>query len=99
MSDETKYYDDYPSEPIGGKNPYCRCSSCGRSAPEINGSIEGHLEDCPWRIQKKKELDIKRNKMGETRKQEFIDRYIVTFLATWTASDAPLGKPRGFIQL
>ena len=45
-----KLYFDYPSEPIGGSNPYRRCSDCKRSAPEINGKIENHYSDCAWRI-------------------------------------------------
>jgi hypothetical protein len=40
--EEEKYYDDYPSEPIGGNNPYYKCSLCGISAPQINGEIKGH---------------------------------------------------------
>lgn len=39
---------DYPSEPIGGGNPYHRCSRCKRSAPEINNRLDGHLPDCSW---------------------------------------------------
>ena len=41
---------NYPSEPIGGSNPYQRCIYCKRSAPEINGEIKNHLIDCEWRI-------------------------------------------------
>jgi hypothetical protein len=41
---------DYPSEPIGGGNPYQRCADCKRSAPEINGMVENHYPDCEWRI-------------------------------------------------
>ncbi len=44
------YNDSYPTEPIGGGNPYRRCKSCGRSMPAINGRLEGHHEDCAWRI-------------------------------------------------
>jgi len=57
MENEYKYYSDYPSEPIGGKNPYYKCSLCGISEPQINGRIEGHLKDCPWRIQKESDLN------------------------------------------
>ena len=45
-----KLYFDYPSEPIGGSNPYQRCADCKVSAPEINGKLENHLPDCEWRI-------------------------------------------------
>ena len=46
----SKLYFDYPTEPIGDGNPYYRCSSCKRSAPEINGKLENHRNDCEWRI-------------------------------------------------
>ena len=52
---------DYPSEPIGGGNPYHRCSSCGRSAPEINGRLSGHYDNCQWAEEKKKELNNVQN--------------------------------------
>ena len=45
-----KYYNDYPKEPIGGTNPYMRCSSCGRSEPEIDGKLDGHYSDCEWAL-------------------------------------------------
>jgi hypothetical protein len=47
-----EYYHDYPNEPIGGDNPYYRCSYCKRSDPEINGYIERHEEWCEYRIKK-----------------------------------------------
>lgn len=37
---------DYPTEPIGGGNPYYRCSACGRSDPDI--SVNGHGKSCTW---------------------------------------------------
>jgi len=40
MTDE--YYNDYPNEPIGGDNPYYRCSYCKISDPQINGYLENH---------------------------------------------------------
>jgi hypothetical protein len=43
-----KYYDDYETEPIGHGNPYYRCTGCHRSAPEINGTLEGHSPNCPY---------------------------------------------------
>jgi len=53
------YYSDYPSVPIGGSNPYYKCSYCGISDPQINGTLEGHYEDCEYRIIKELELRIK----------------------------------------
>jgi hypothetical protein len=43
------YYNDYPTEPIGGSNPYHCCKTCKRSAPEINGRLEGHETWCEYR--------------------------------------------------
>ena len=40
---------DYPTEKIGGGNPYRRCKLCGLSVPAINGRIEGHRKDCAYR--------------------------------------------------
>lgn len=45
------YRSDYPNEPIGDGNPYYRCCACGRSDPEINGRLEGHLSWCSWRLE------------------------------------------------
>jgi hypothetical protein len=44
-----KYYHDYPTEPIGGGNPYYRCVHCKRSDPEINGRLEKHDQFCQYR--------------------------------------------------
>jgi hypothetical protein len=52
MTDQKKYYNDYPKEPIGGRNPYYCCSYCGKSDPEINGEIKNHHEWCEYRILK-----------------------------------------------
>jgi len=49
---EEEYYTDYPTEPIGGGNPYYRCSHCKMSVPEINGYLERHAEWCEYRINK-----------------------------------------------
>lgn len=54
MSDE--FYTGYPTEPIGGGNPYYRCVYCKVSDPEINGSLDGHRGDCEWAQEKKDEL-------------------------------------------
>lgn len=53
----SEYRHDYPSEPIGGGNPYWRCSSCGVSDPEINGQLDGHAEDCAWRINQEDKIN------------------------------------------
>jgi len=49
-------FHDYPSEPIGGGNPYYMCSECGRSEPELNGRLDTHLSSCRYRIDKEREL-------------------------------------------
>lgn len=48
---EELFYWDYPSEPIGGGNPYYRCVSCKVSAPQINGKLENYLSCCEFRIE------------------------------------------------
>ena len=50
------YYNDYPTEPIGGDNPYYRCSCCGMSVPQINGYLKNHQKWCEYRIKKMEEL-------------------------------------------
>lgn len=50
------YYSDYEKEPIGEPNPYYRCIYCKRSDPEINGRLEGHSDDCTYRILKESEI-------------------------------------------
>lgn len=56
------YYSDYENEPIGGGNPYYRCIYCKRSDPEINGRLEGHNKECPYRITKEFELKVNKGK-------------------------------------
>ena len=46
------YDNDYPTEPIGGGNPYYRCVHCKRSMPEINGNLQKHESWCPYRLMK-----------------------------------------------
>jgi hypothetical protein len=53
------YYNDYPTEKIGGNNPYSQCRFCGRSTPEINGDLDGHSECCEYRLRKEEELKDK----------------------------------------
>lgn len=50
MAGDVTWYDGFPTEPIGGGNPYHRCACCRRSVPEINYTLEGHLKDCAWRL-------------------------------------------------
>jgi len=47
---EQKYYFDFPTEPIGGGNPYYCCKYCKRSVPEINGQLNEHHVWCEYRI-------------------------------------------------
>ncbi len=54
---QERYYCDYPKEPIGGDNPYCRCFYCKRSDPQINGKIKNHAEWCEYRIQNELKLN------------------------------------------
>ena len=46
---EPVYDFTFPTEPIGGGNPYRRCVSCKISVPAINGDIAAHAPDCEWR--------------------------------------------------
>lgn len=49
-------YDDYPTTPIGGSNPYHMCSHCGMSVPGINGILGRHSSDCKYRLEKEREI-------------------------------------------
>lgn len=55
MTKEQTWFEDFPQEPIGGSNPYWMCSDCGRSVPEINYKLEGHMTWCRYRKQKESE--------------------------------------------
>ena len=50
------WFGDYPTRPFGGDNPYHCCASCGRGVPTINYHLEGHAEDCDYRLMKEAEL-------------------------------------------
>lgn len=65
---------DYPSEPIGGGNPYQRCADCKRSAPEINGIVENHYADCEWRIM------MENPKVNETQYTDAIQLYFTKYV-------------------
>lgn len=54
------YYCDYPTEPIGGGNPYYRCVSCKISDPQINGQLENHAKDCEWVANKRIQLSTEK---------------------------------------
>lgn len=43
-----EYICNYPTSPIGGGNPYYKCSACGISDPQINGKLENHDPGCTW---------------------------------------------------
>jgi len=49
---EIEYDNNYPTEPIGGDNPYYCCLCCKRSSPEINGRLKGHAKNCKYRVEK-----------------------------------------------
>jgi hypothetical protein len=46
------YDSGYPTEPVGGDNPYYRCIYCKRTDPQINGEINNHLIGCQYRQEK-----------------------------------------------
>jgi len=60
-----EYNCNYPDEPIGGGNPYHRCSHCKVSTPEINGRLEGHAGDCEWRIEQEGKLENRTDKADD----------------------------------
>lgn len=51
-------FNDYPTKPIGGRNPYYCCAYCGVSQPAINGNLENHLEWCEYRRLKTLEQEL-----------------------------------------
>jgi hypothetical protein len=55
----SEYRTDYPSEPIGGDNPYYCCSYCKVSDPQINGIVENHASWCTWRKKVENEKRIR----------------------------------------
>lgn len=56
MNHDNEFYGDFPTEKIGGGNPYHRCVHCKRSVPEINYSLTGHYDWCEYRISKSLQL-------------------------------------------
>jgi len=72
MSAQNEYRADYPRSPIGDGNPYYRCACCGKSDPQINGRIDGHYEDCEWRVKQERaagKMNAKAETTGKTPEQ------------------------------
>ena len=44
------YYIDYPQEHLEGQSHTYRCAYCKVGTTTINGSLEGHLPSCEYRI-------------------------------------------------
>ena len=44
------YYIDYPQEHVEGQAHTYRCVYCKVVTTKINGSLEGHLPSCEYRI-------------------------------------------------
>lgn len=66
-------YLDYETEPIGGGNPYYRCIHCKRSAPDINGRLEGHESYCSYRLSKVPFEDKSKQSSPKPSKYQFSD--------------------------
>jgi hypothetical protein len=81
MTEEKYEFYDFPTEPIGGGNPYYMCASCGRSVPEINYRIDGHLKDCEWAKKKRAELAGEKTLHLTKVQQIFLSETINTWLA------------------
>ncbi|MEZ0231305.1 MAG: hypothetical protein ACAH12_00575 [Methylophilaceae bacterium] len=45
------YYIDYPQEHVEGQAHTYQCVYCKVVTTKINGSIEGHLPSCEYRLQ------------------------------------------------
>lgn len=44
------YYIDYPQEHLEGQAHTYRCVYCKVVTTKINGSLQGHLPDCTYRL-------------------------------------------------
>lgn len=51
-------YNDFPTKPIGGGNPYYCCAYCEVSVPQLNGELNSHRDWCEYRKQKVAEEEI-----------------------------------------
>ena len=56
------FFNDHPTKPIGGGNPYHCCAYCEVSEPAIYGVLENHREWCEYRRLKylEQELELAR---------------------------------------
>ena len=45
------YYIDYPQEHVEGHLHKYRCAFCKQETTAVNGTLEGHLATCEYRIQ------------------------------------------------
>ncbi len=81
----TVYYNDYPTKPIGGRNPYQCCAYCSVSIPAINGNLENHLEWCEYRRLKtlEQELELARLEIECLKLDAQVPVYCVA-LGWWT---------------
>ena len=70
------YDDDYPTEPIGGGNPYYRCAHCKRAMPEINGNLQKHESWCPYRLMKEGGM-LSEEQLHELATNYFADQWAV----------------------
>ncbi len=44
------YYIDYPQEHVEGQTHTYRCMYCKEVTTKINGSLQGHLPTCDYRL-------------------------------------------------
>lgn len=58
---EEELFFDYPKTKRKG-DFYYSCKSCGRTDPDINGRINGHLQGCKWAKQKRKQIRLQKMK-------------------------------------
>lgn len=49
------YYIDYPQEHLEGQAHTYRCVYCKVVTTKINGSLQGHLPDCEYRLKLERE--------------------------------------------
>jgi hypothetical protein len=49
------YYIDYPQEHVEGQAHTYRCVYCKVVTTKINGSLQGHLADCDYRVKLERE--------------------------------------------
>lgn len=59
------YYIDYPQEHVEGQAHTYRCAFCKILTTQINGSLEGHIPTCEYRMQLERE-GFERNKNAQS---------------------------------